>query len=657
MRLKGEAARCVTSAGTGMHGKTTTLVDTTVQKVYILSAAAAAAARVTVRLIRLVVRSPSRPSVRRLTLLIPVLAALLLGGCGGTSHRAHLWLTPARGHEITACGSPDCGPWQITLNWDLPPFPGKSGYYTFLNGSRQGDVSEGPFTFTGSRCGVTVTLGVEAHNASGRTSPMYTTRYAAPACGKRPSCRCSSLQEVAGGAAYFADISSKSAWLDTVVPVGGWLEQPENATEVGYDSAMGNNFYWSLAGNAGDPEDLVADYNVIRCPSNPASTVVCAGGMHVEAPYADSKTGPETVGWQGYDESDGLGAGSGPWNTSSGCTSGACGYTVAGFYFSGKTTNVTGDTTLPYPLDGREVAQGFTQPVLFTDTNAQAAKFLTYSDFLSADMYWLTDEEQGSTVYVACQIESSSSACDNDRGPGFSAAQAALPANYGWNTTRLEALAAMNGSSKPAAADVETGCPGFSYHGTANCITPPQSVAAAWQALIAGARGIVWFQHNFNGPCETYTSFYQGSNPSSSEYNCQITPSNANLCPTCSAYTLHQMVKTITAANHEIDSLDKVLLSPTAVGEVSTSGDLSVMAKSYQDNRACYVFAGSGRPFNPPPTNQSDTFHLADDYTGTVTPVDGEGNALSPVTITNGTFTDTFANENAIHLYDIPAGC
>ena len=89
------------------------------------------------------------------------------------------------------------------------------------------------------------------------------------------------------------------------------------------------------------------------------------------------------------------------------------------------------------------------QPVLFGDSTARAAKFLSYSDFLSADMYWLTDEQQGSTVYVACQIESSWSACDHDRGPGFSAAQAALPSNYGWNTRRLEALAARNGSSKP----------------------------------------------------------------------------------------------------------------------------------------------------------------------------------------------------------------
>jgi hypothetical protein len=606
---------------------------------------------------RSVVASPTKPSVRRLTLLIPVLVALLLSGCGGSSHRAHLWLTPARGHEITACGSADCGSWQIMLNWDLPPFAGTTGYYTFLDGSRQGDVATGPFTFTGSDCGVTVTLGVAAHDALGGTGPMYTTSYRTPACGKGRNCHCSSLQAVAGGARYFADISAKSAWLDTVIPIGGWLEQPESATDVGYDSAMGNNIYWSVAGNAGDPEDLVADYDVIRCPSNPASTVVCAGGMHVEAPYEDSKTGAETVGWQGYDEPDGLGAGFGRWNTSSGCTSDACGYTVANFYFSGNKTNVTGDTTLSYTLDGREVAQGFTQPVLFGDSSVQAAKFLTYSDFLSADMYWLTDEEQGTTVYVACQIEFSSSACNNDRGPGFSAAQAALPANYGWNTTRLEALAAMNGPSKPAAADIETGCPGFSYHGAANCTTPPQSVAAAWQALIAGARGIVWFQHNFNGPCPTYTSFYQGSNPSSPEYNCQVTPRNANLCPNCSAYTLHQMVQTLTAANHEIDSLDSVLLSPTAVGEVSTPGDVSVMAKSYQDNSACYVFAGSGRPFDPPSANQSVTFYLADGYSGTVTPVDGEGNALSPITIRNGIFTDKFANENSIHIYRIPTVC
>ena len=467
-----------------------------------------------------------------------------------------------------------------------------------------------------------------------------------------------SLQQIDGGSSYFADISSKSAWLDSVIPVGGWMEQPQNATQVGYDSAMGNNFYWSLGGTPGSSQNPVADYNVIRCPSNPSSSTVCAGGMHIQAPSEDANTGAETVGWQGYDEADGdFGAGSGPWNTSSGCTSGPCGYTVANFYFSGNATNVSGDTTLPYTLDGREVSQGFSQSVLIDDSNAQAAQFLGYSDFLSADTYWLTWGEQGSDVFVACQTDPSSSACDNDKGSGFTAAQSSLPANYGWNVSRLAALQALNGASKPIAVDVETGCPGSTYNNLGNCATPPQSVAAAWQGLIAGARGVLWFQHNFAGPCETDTSFVQGSNPSSGEYNCQITTSNANLCSTCSAYTLHQMVQTLTSANDEIDALDGVLLSPTANGEVSTSGDVDVMAKSYQNNTACYVFAASGQPFDPPAANQSVTFHLANDYTGTITPVNGEGQALTPVLVIDGSFTDTFADANAIHIYDIPAGC
>lgn len=159
---------------------------------------------------------------------------------------------------------------------------------------------------------------------------------------------------------------------------------------------MGVNIYWGLTGNAGDPRDLVAGYNVIRCPSNPSSTAVCAGGMHVEAPYVDSKTGGDGR-LAGYDESDGLGAGSGPWNASSGCTPGSCGYTVADFYFSGNTANVTGDTTLLYLLDGREIAQGFSQPVLFWGQH-RPSREVPHSDFLRAEMDWLTDEQQGRTV-------------------------------------------------------------------------------------------------------------------------------------------------------------------------------------------------------------------------------------------------------------------
>jgi hypothetical protein len=445
------------------------------------------------------------------------------------------------------------------------------------------------------------------------------------------------LTPVDGGSRYFANLSPKSAWLDSHILLGAWLEQPESATEVAYDAALGENVYWSLGARPGVSGTV--DYNVIR-----------AGGMHIEAPSQDASTGSETVGFHGSDEADLVyGPGSNHWhndgtyNPSACVGSGPCGYTAARFYFSGNRTGVTGGP-LPYTVDGREVSQGFGKAVLFFETNSQAAQFLKFSDILSADDYWLTDHHNLNWVNGACAVAPRSSACAHGRGPGFDAAQAELPANYYWNVTRLARLQARNGPPKPIVMDVETGCPGTD----GICATPAASVAAAWHALIAGAHGIIWFQHDFsfagagspagcNGQKADFRTFVDGSNPSSTMYNCQQSPD----------VTLHDVVAAIRAFDDKVRRLNGVLLSPTARGYVSTNGDVDTTAKAYSGT--CYVFAGSGKPATPPPNNQKVTFRLADGYAGPISVYD-EKRTLKA---TKGVFQDTFANENSVHIYAI----
>jgi hypothetical protein len=445
------------------------------------------------------------------------------------------------------------------------------------------------------------------------------------------------LTPIDGGSRYFANLSPKSAWLDSHVLLGAWLEQPVTAAEVGDDAAMGENLYWSLGARPGVSGTV--DYNVIR-----------AGGMHIEAPSEDAHTGSETVGFHGSDEADLVyGPGSNHWqndgtyNPSACVGSGSCGYTAARFYFSGNRTRVMG-SPLPYTVDGREVSQGFGKGVLFFETNSQAAQFLKFSDILSADDYWLTDQHNLKWVNGACAVAPGSSACARGRGPGFDAAQAELPANYYWNVTRLARLQALNGPPKPIVMDVETGCPGTD----GICAAPAASVAAAWQALIAGARGIIWFQHDFSfagggsptgcdGQKADFRTFIDGSNPSSPMYNCQQNP----------GVTLHDVVAAITSFDDEARRLNGVLLSPTARGYVRTNGNVDTMAKAY--NGSCYVFAGSGKPATPPPNNQEVTFRLPDGYTGPITVYD-ENRTVKAI---KGVFQDTFADENSVHIYAI----
>jgi hypothetical protein len=423
------------------------------------------------------------------------------------------------------------------------------------------------------------------------------------------------LTQIDGGPTYFSKFNSNSAWLNNQILLGGWEEQPQTSAEVGYDVAMGNNIYWHLSGGS-------VGYGIIR-----------AAGMHIIAPSSRSDTGSETVGWFGTDEPDlNLGPGSGPFNINKGCTTSTrCGYTAAQFYYTGQPSS---DGTLPYPIDGRVAYTGFGKGVLQFETPSEAALFLRWSDILAADEYWFTDTNAYGSLWGACQAAPNATACTS--GKGFTAAEAQLAANYEANVTRLRSIQTLNGLAKPIVAAVETGCP-FT---NGKCVTSAQFTAAAWHALIAGARGIIWFQHNFSGPCQDFRAFLDGSNPSSPLYHCQIVPGE----------TLHDLVQAVTAFNIQVGSLNSVLLSPFANGYVTATGTVSVMAKYY--NNRFYVFAGSGQPGTPPPTNQSVTFTLAGSPNATATVV----NEDRAINVVSGRFIDTFRDANAVHIYQINPG-
>jgi hypothetical protein len=495
------------------------------------------------------------------------------------------------------------------------------------------NATDATYTVTSSEIGRRLGAIVTATNAAGVSS-------AASALTDPAAYRTASgvtLQAIDGGPTYFASKSPQSAWMDEHILLGAWAEQPQNLTEVEFATAMGDNIYWSLAGSATDPTNKRADYDVIR-----------QGGMHVSAPDVTAQSGSETVAYDGTDEADmNLGPGVGGWDTTgysqNNCLppAASCGYTVANFFYTGRPASYGSPG---YPINGAAIHQGFGKGVLFWEAAQPAAAFLNYSDILSADSYWLTDNDLKMPSQGGCALlPDDRTACGGGNGTGLTAAQSQLPANYEYNVTDLDALQAINGESKPILVDVETGCPFSDGDSAGNCATPPQSVAAAWHALIAGARGIIWFQHNFSGPCQDNRTFIDGSDPWGDNYDCEQTPGVA----------LHDVVGAVSGFNHEVAELNDVLLSPTARGEVSTTADVSAMAKSYQSNTSCYVFAGSGRPATPPPADQSATFTLADDYTGPVTVYDEN----RTVAASNGVFQDNFADANAVHTYVIPSPC
>jgi len=121
-------------------------------------------------------------------------------------------------------------------------------------------------------------------------------------------------------------------------------------------------------------------------------------------------------------------------------------------------------------------------------------------------------------------------------------------------------------------------------------------------------------------------------------YNCQQTPS----------VTPHDVVATVSSFNHEVASLNSVLLSPFTEHYVSVgNADVSVMAKF--SHGTFYIFAASGKPATPPADNQPVTFTVAGRYSGPVSVI-GEHRTLRAV---NGVFVDKFANEDSVHIYEI----
>ncbi|HWF52291.1 MAG TPA: hypothetical protein VG294_16745 [Solirubrobacteraceae bacterium] len=178
--------------------------------------------------------------------------------------------------------------------------------------------------------------------------------------------------------------------------------------------------------------------------------------------------------------------------------------------------------------------------------------------------------------------------------------------------------------SHPIWAYIEAGNPETSGSWSGITPTPAMETAEAWNLIIGGARGISWFDHSF---CSC------GGMPMSSD---TLIDSNSYWAP------LQAAVK---AWDQEVTSIAPVINSPFANGYVTHSGSMNVMAKYNATQNNFYVFAAPR--FN---ASQNITFTIAGGYSGPVTVV----NENRTVQATNGQFTDNFANQTAVHIYQIP---
>jgi hypothetical protein len=392
------------------------------------------------------------------------------------------------------------------------------------------------------------------------------------------------LRQVDGGAAYYGKFHLGLPSSASFFPIAVWYESVVEPTDAARDKAAGINTYVQLT--------ATSNLDLVR-----------AQGMHAILDEAVPGVGTETAGWMLSDEADMWGGpGTAPWTGNypgSGdiCSPARaqCGYTI--------------QQTLAakLPADGRMRYTNYGKGVTFWDSDAQAGRFVNqYQNVVSADNYWFSDQNicganEGGTLF-------------GDR--PLSPADCRRASNYGRTVDRMRALVSPAGS-RPVWGFVEVGHP-FTDQGSLS-ITPAQVVAAVWSSIIHGARGIIYFNHSFGGPCQTQHALRE---------------------PCYAAVRA-----AVTAVDARIASLAPVLNAPFADGVVTGSSGVDVSTRWFGGH--FYILAGARVT-----TAQTATFSMPCVGSARVTVLDENRTLI----VGKGGFSDRFADGNAVHIYRVDGG-
>jgi hypothetical protein len=450
------------------------------------------------------------------------------------------------------------GPGLGRTSFSMPNL-GAGGSGAAVPGSASGSASASASRSASASPSLPVAAGAAAHGGSG-----------------------AHLRQVDGGPGYYGKFSNGLPTDPAFFPIAVWYESVLEPASVNTDKAAGLNTYIQLT----DDSDL---------------SLVRSAGMHVILDDPSVAHGAETQGWMLSDETDMWGGpGTAPW---SGKYPGdgdicvpadaKCGYTVMQT-LGGK-----------LPADHRVRYTNYGKGVTFWDSDAEAAKFVNqYQDIVSVDNYWFTDGnicgvQEGGTLFGDKEL---------------SATQCRLASNYGRTVDRVRSLVSPAGS-KPVWGFVEVGHPGT--EGTT--VAPAQVAAGVWSSIIHGARGIIYFNHSFGGPCQTQHALREP------------------------CYAAVRAV--VTTVDSQITALAPVLNAPFADGVVKGSSGVDVSTKWYDGH--FYVLAGSNTA-----SAQTASFSLPCVGGASVTVL----NEKRTLPVTGGTFSDTFADSNAVHLYRVDGG-
>jgi hypothetical protein len=363
-----------------------------------------------------------------------------------------------------------------------------------------------------------------------------------------------------GGPRYYAAYPQAvaSGWTDPGrFPIGVWFESVHGDADAAKDKAIGLNTYI----------ELTADTDIGAVRRNGMSAMV-------SEQYGDM--GDETVARLLGDEVDMT---HGPEN---------------GYAEMERLAD-------RFPADdGRMRYANFGKGVMFWQSDTDAARFVNgYTSVVSNDVYWYTDPHQCGP---------------GDLPMGVTPETCRRSANYGLTMDRMRHLDSLDGRRQPIYAFVEVGHP-FT-EADAPTITGEQVAGAVMNSLIHEARGIIYFNHNFGGPCLSYHVLREpcgdAVRPAVAETNARITRLAPVLNTQSYAWTF----------NPELDT----------------------MLKAY--GGSWYVFAMPGRKAGTGPQKLT----LPAGRTGSSAEVLFENRS---VPIRAGAIEDTFAKESTYHIYRI----
>jgi hypothetical protein len=404
---------------------------------------------------------------------------------------------------------------------------------------------------------------------------------AAPAAPAEPSATSAGSAALAmtrvsweGGPEYYAKFAKAKAagWADPgFFPIGVWYEGVHGPEDVAKDKAAGLNTYVMLTG----------DSNM---------ELVERGGMHAMTTESRKDTGDETTAWILNDEID-IWSGKYPGEGDI-CSKGrSCGYDVMRQLSRKLPAN-----------DGRMRYANFGKGVMFWQTDEEAAKFVNeYTTAVSNDIYWYTDPNVCSSGSEGPSLGVEKDSCRR-------------AANYGLTMDRMRDLDKTDGKIQPVYAFVEVGHP-FS-EADAPTINGDQIAGAVVNSLIHEARGVLYFNHNFGGPCI----------------------SQHVLRDACGA----AVRPAVTELNRRITSLARVL--NTQSYQWSFNSDLDTMLKAHDGSY--YVFAMPGRSGG----TGEQTLNLPTELSAKSAEVLFENRS---VPVQGGSITDTFDKEFSYHIYRI----